>query len=99
PTSNPEFIIGHYADNHIKEYLNPSLSIYYCRDFVIGESYWEKNGSRLEPLLAAKSDIVLVNSTHFAERFQNITATPFPLRPVSIFLCTMVEKTGLYRKI
>ncbi|WP_298552538.1 glycosyltransferase [uncultured Parabacteroides sp.] len=68
-----------YRSQYLKEYLNSSLSIYYCRDFVIGESYWKKNGARLEPLLAAKSDIVLANSTHFAERFRQYNCRTFSI--------------------
>jgi len=59
-----------YRSQYLKEMLHPILSIYYCRDFVVGVDYWKKNGSRLEPLLAAKSDIVLANSSLFAERFK-----------------------------
>lgn len=58
-----------YRSQYLKEMLKPAISIYYCRDYVIGESYWKKNGARLEPKIAAKADIVLVNSTKFAERF------------------------------
>lgn len=68
-----------YRSYYLKEYLHPALSIYYCRDFVIGESYWKKNGTRLEPLLAAKSDIVLANSTHFAERFRPHNPHTYPI--------------------
>lgn len=59
-----------YRSFYLKEIIKPAISIYYCRDFVIGVNYWKKNGSRLEPILAAKSDIVLVNSSYFAEHFK-----------------------------
>lgn len=68
-----------YRSQYLKEFIQPSISIYYCRDFVIGEKYWKKNGTRLEPQLAAKSDIVLTNSTHFAERFQKYNPKTFPI--------------------
>lgn len=68
-----------YRSQYLKEYLNPKISIYYCRDFVIGEAYWKKNGIRLEPLLAAKSDIVLANSTHFAKRFIQLNPNTYPI--------------------
>ncbi len=68
-----------YRSQYLKEFIRPALSIYYCRDFVIGESYWKKNGARLEPLLAAKSDIVLANSTRFAARFQAYNPHTFPI--------------------
>lgn len=68
-----------YRSQYLKEYIRPALSIYYCRDFVIGESYWKKNGARLEPRLAAKADLVLANSTHFAARFQAYNPHTFPI--------------------
>lgn len=68
-----------YRSQYLKELIKPSLSIYYCRDFVIGRSYWKKNGTRLEPLLAAKSDMVLTNSTFFAQRFKEYNANTFPI--------------------
>jgi len=68
-----------YRSFYLKEYIKPALSIYYCRDYVIGQAYWEKNGSRLEPLLAAKSDLVLTNSTLFAERFIQYNPFTYPI--------------------
>lgn len=68
-----------YRSQYLKELLKPALSIYYCRDFVIGRDYWKKNGTRLEPLLAAKSDMVLVNSTYFAKRFKEYNPNTFPI--------------------
>lgn len=59
-----------YRSQYLKEIIKPNISIYYCRDFVIGADYWKKNGPRLEPLLAAKSDIVLANSSYFAKHFK-----------------------------
>ncbi|WP_106829363.1 glycosyltransferase [Parabacteroides pacaensis] len=68
-----------YRSQYLKEYIKPALSIYYCRDFVIGTSYWKKNGSRLEPLLAAKSDIVLANSSYFSEHFKQYNSHTYTL--------------------
>lgn len=68
-----------YRSQYLKEIVRPALSVYYCRDFVIGMDYWRKNGSRLEPLLAAKSDIVLANSTYFAERFKQYNPNTYPI--------------------
>ncbi|WP_289005654.1 glycosyltransferase [uncultured Parabacteroides sp.] len=68
-----------YRSQYLKELIKPSLSIYYCRDFVIGRDYWKKNGTRLEPLLAAKSDMVLVNSTYFAKRFKEYNPNTYPI--------------------
>ena len=51
---------------HLKEYIHPSISIYYRRDYVIGVPYWRKNGPRCEEALVRQSDIVLTNSSYFA---------------------------------
>lgn len=51
---------------HLKEYIHPSVSIYYRRDYVIGVPYWRKNGPRCEETLVRQSDIVLTNSSYFA---------------------------------
>lgn len=68
-----------YRSQYLKEYIKPALSIYYCRDFVIGQPYWKKNGARLEAMLAAKLDIVLTNSTQFAIRFKKYNLNTFPI--------------------
>lgn len=68
-----------YRSQYLKELLQPELSIYYCRDFVIGADYWKKNGPRLEPLIAAKSDIVLTNSSLFAERFRKYNPNTYAI--------------------
>lgn len=49
---------------YLKEYLNPSKSIYYIRDFLLSVPYWRKHGSRLEPELIKKSDLVVTNSVY-----------------------------------
>lgn len=59
-----------YRSFYLKELINPELSIYYRRDYVIGLPYWKKHGSRLEPLLCRKSDIVLANSLYFANEMK-----------------------------
>lgn len=65
--------IIHINDNDIfrsfyfKEIMKPSVSVYYRRDNLLGVDYWKRHGSRLEPLLAAKSDLVLANSIQLAE--------------------------------
>lgn len=59
-----------YRSFYLKEMIKPHLSIYYRRDYIIGESYWKKHGTRLEPLLCTKSDIVLANSLYFANELK-----------------------------
>lgn len=52
---------------YLKEYLQPSVSIYYSRDFLLTVDYWKYHGTRLEPLLIAKSDVCVANSTYLAD--------------------------------
>ena len=52
---------------YLKELLKPAISIYYYRDYVLGVDYWKLHGSKLEPLLIAKSDLCLTNSVYFAD--------------------------------
>lgn len=68
----------HFIDNDIyrsfyaKEYLKPSLSVYYRRDNLQPFPYWKKHVARLEPMLIAKSDVVVCNSpqlANFAKKF------------------------------
>ena len=51
---------------YLKEFLNPAISIYYSRDFMLAVDYWKYHGEILEPLLIAKSDICIANSTYLA---------------------------------
>ncbi|MDF9831735.1 glycosyltransferase [Parabacteroides sp. PF5-6] len=68
-----------YRSFYLKELIKPSVSIYYCRDFVLNNPYWKRHGRRLEPLLAAKSDIVITNSTYFAEHFSHYNPHTYPI--------------------
>ena len=52
---------------HLKEFLQPELSIYYSRDYMLAVDYWRKHGEKLEPLLIAHSDICVANSTYLAD--------------------------------
>lgn len=47
---------------HLKELLNPVVSIYYVRDNLVATPYWRRYGRLLEPKLIEKSDIVFSNS-------------------------------------
>jgi teichuronic acid biosynthesis glycosyltransferase TuaH len=52
---------------YLKEMLNPSLYVYYIRDYLIGLPYWAKHGKRLEEQLIRKSDVVVANSTYLSD--------------------------------
>ncbi len=51
---------------YLKELLNPDVSVYYSRDFLLSVDYWKHHGKRLEPELISKSDICVANSTYLA---------------------------------
>ncbi len=52
---------------YLKDYLKPAVSIYYSRDFLLTVDYWKLHGTALEPLLIAKSDVCVANSTYLAD--------------------------------
>ena len=55
-------LIGYY----FKELLKPELSVYLLRDAVTLVSYHARHGSRLEPKLISKMDLMVANSDYFA---------------------------------
>ncbi len=52
---------------YLKEFLQPDVSVYYSRDYLLTVDYWKRHGSILEPLLIAKSDLCTANSTYLAD--------------------------------
>jgi teichuronic acid biosynthesis glycosyltransferase TuaH len=52
---------------YLQDFLKPTLSIYYSRDYMLGVDYWKKHGKILEPLLIGKSDLCFANSAYLAE--------------------------------
>lgn len=51
---------------YLKELLQPDVSIYYSRDYMLAVDYWKLHGEKLEPELIAKSNICVANSTYLA---------------------------------
>jgi len=51
---------------YLKELLQPSVSIYYSRDYMLAVDYWKFHGEVLEPQLIAQSDLCVANSTYLA---------------------------------
>ncbi|TDB59800.1 glycosyltransferase [Arundinibacter roseus] len=49
---------------YLKDFLKPSVSVYYSRDFMLAVDYWKKHGTELEPQLIAKSDVCVANSVY-----------------------------------
>ena len=52
---------------YLNTLLNPYLSIYYSRDYMLAVDYWKRHGERLEPLLIASNDICMANSVYLAD--------------------------------
>ena len=55
-----------FRSYHLKELLNPAVSIYYSRDNLLATAYWGKHGKHLEPELIKKSDLCVANSVYLA---------------------------------
>lgn len=52
---------------HLKEFLSPQSYTYYMRDYLIKVPYWRRHGERIEPQVIQKADVVVNNSTLYAE--------------------------------
>ncbi len=50
-----------------KELLKPTTYVYYMRDYLVKNPYWRRQGVRLEPQLIQKADVVVTNSTLYAD--------------------------------
>ena len=62
---------------YLKELLLPSISIYYSRDYMLTVDYWKKHGEKFEPLLIAKSNICLSNSSYMANYCKQYNSRSF----------------------
>ena len=51
---------------YLKDYLKPSVSVYYSRDYMLAVDYWKKHGEKMEYKLIMKSDVCVANSTYLA---------------------------------
>lgn len=56
-----------FRSYHLKEMLQPSLSIYYLRDYLLSVDYWHKHGPKLASEIIRKSDMVIANSTYLTD--------------------------------
>lgn len=66
-----------YRSFYLKDLLKPKLSVYYKRDQFVGVDFWKPHGVRLEPLLMKKSDLVIVNSSFFAQEAKRFNPNCF----------------------
>jgi len=62
---------------YLQEFLKPTTSIYYSRDFMLAVDYWKKHGERIEPLLISKSDLCVANSTYLSEYCKTYNPSSF----------------------
>lgn len=56
-----------FLGQYLKELLQPKIYVYYMRDYLTKNPYWKKHGVRLEPKLIKNADLVVNNSTLYAE--------------------------------
>lgn len=51
---------------YLKDMLDIDMFVFYMRDFLSAMNYWKKHGSRLEPDLLTKADVIVANSEYYA---------------------------------
>ena len=56
-----------FLGQYLREFLQPKFYVYYMRDYLTKNPYWKKHGIRLEPKLIKNADLVVNNSTLYAE--------------------------------
>ena len=61
---------------YLKEYIRPSLFIYYVRDYLLSQPYFQKHGEKAEHAIMQKADAVTANSAYlnnYAKKYNNST--------------------------
>ncbi len=61
---------------YLKEYIQPSLFIYYVRDYLLSQPYFQKHGKKAERAIMQKADAVVANSAYlnnYAKKYNNST--------------------------
>jgi glycosyltransferase involved in cell wall biosynthesis len=58
-----DFLKGFY----LNDYLQADMVIYYIRDFLLSQKYFIKHGTKMEPGMMKKADVVVANSLYLAE--------------------------------
>ena len=76
---NPILIIDNDFFNglNLRDFLKPRLFVYYIRDFLLSQKYFVRHGSKAEPLMIQKADLVAANSKYlagYASRYNSNTA-------------------------
>ena len=75
---NPVLIIDNDFFNglYLKELLQPDIFIYYLRDYLLSQKYFQKHGHTSEPQIIKKADVVLTNSIYlenYAKKYNPIS--------------------------
>ncbi|WP_017732440.1 glycosyltransferase [Nafulsella turpanensis] len=55
-----------FVGKYLKEMLEPELYLYYIRDYLVKQPYFNKHGSYLEPETIRSADFVIANSDYLA---------------------------------
>lgn len=66
-----------FRSYHLKSLLQPSVSVYYSRDYMIATPYWGKHGKYLEPELIQNSDVCVANSVYLANYCKKFNPNSF----------------------
>ncbi|MGC4233796.1 MAG: glycosyltransferase [Niabella sp.] len=66
-----------FRSYYLKEYLKPTLAVYYSRDNMLGVNYWKKHGTLLEPRLISKSDVCIANSEYLSNQCKKYNPLSF----------------------
>lgn len=56
-----------FLGQHLKEFLQSEVYVYYMRDYLVKVPYWQKHGERLEPEIIKKADVLTTNSEFFSD--------------------------------
>jgi glycosyltransferase involved in cell wall biosynthesis len=62
---------------YLNKYLNPEVSVYYSRDYMVGVDYWKKHGEKLEPVLIRSNDLCVANSTFLTDYCKQFNPNSF----------------------
>ncbi len=52
---------------YLKELIHAKIYVYYTRDNMLAVDYWKRQGTRIEPALMKKVDLIVANSTYLAD--------------------------------
>lgn len=52
---------------YLKELIHAKTYVYYTRDNMLAVDYWKRQGTRMEPALMKKADLIVANSTYLAD--------------------------------